>query len=312
MALVSMRSLMKHALEGRYAVGYFESWNMESTLAVIDAAEEAESPVIIGFSGVFLGNDERRIEENIYHYGSLGVAIAENAKVPVALLLNEADKEAILINGLKAGFNAIMHQDAKCTLQEEIDMNRYLVRTAHHFGADVEAEVGALPTADRNRNTIGAGEPTDPDKAAYFVETTQIDALAIAVGNVHLLEGRKSNLDLALIRRIRSKVSVPLVLHGGTGMSAEGMREAITSGICKINVGTVLKRVFIDALREGLTEDGIDAIDLHEIMGKGGKYDILSRARYAMARQVLSFMEIFGSEGKAKEWGAKNCHMGDS
>ena len=158
MALVSMRNLMNHARRKCYAVGYFESWNMESTLAVIDAAEKAESPVIIGFSGVFLGNDERKMEENIYHYGGLGRAVAEHAKVPVALLLNEADKEAMLIKALKAGFNAIMHQDEKCSFEEEIEMNKYIVRTAHHFDADVEAEVGALPTANRRESAVAAGE----------------------------------------------------------------------------------------------------------------------------------------------------------
>ena len=115
MALVTMKSLMNHALENKYAVGYFESWNLEAVLSVIDAAERINSPIIIGFSGNFLGNDERRIAENIYHYGSLGKAIAEHSEVPTAFLLNEADKVSMLINGLKAGFNAIMHQDPKCS-----------------------------------------------------------------------------------------------------------------------------------------------------------------------------------------------------
>lgn len=112
MSLVKMKSLMQHALENKYAVGYFEAWNLESVLAVIDAAEKTNSPVIIGFSGMFLGNGQRRVEENMYHYGALGKVIAENAKVPAALLLNESFKLDLLVKGLKAGFNAVIYQNA--------------------------------------------------------------------------------------------------------------------------------------------------------------------------------------------------------
>jgi fructose/tagatose bisphosphate aldolase len=179
MALVTMKSLMNHALENRYAVGYFESWNMESLLAVVDAAERTHSPVIIGFGGQFIGNNERLVEENIYHYGSLGKTVAEHAKVPVALLLNEADKVPMLIKALKAGFNAVMYQDPKVSFEETIEINKFIVKAAHCVGADVEAEVGELPSADVATGTVSGGELTDPEKAAFFVEQTGIDALAV-------------------------------------------------------------------------------------------------------------------------------------
>ena len=145
------------------------------------------------------------------------------------------------------------------------------------------------------------GSCTSPDRAAYFVEKTRVDALAIAVGNVHLLEGGKSSLDLELIRRIADKVNIPLVLHGGTGISEESMREAIASGICKINVGTILKRVFLNEIEHYMKQGMLDSENPHEIMGKGGEKDIFSRARQAMMMRVLSFMKVFMSEGKAKE-----------
>ncbi len=300
MSLVSMKSLMKHALDNKYAVGYFESWNLESVLSVIDAAERTNSPIIIGFGGMFLGNDERRVKENIYHYGALGKAIAENAKVPVALLLNEADKVPILINGLKAGFNAIMHQDPKCSFEEAIEINKYIVKTAHYVGADVEAEVGELPNADISTNTVNGGELTDPDKAAYFVEQTGIDALAVAIGNVHLLEGKKSALDFELIKILRKKINVPLVLHGGTGIAPDSLKEAIALGMCKINVGTILKRVFINHIETYLRDNKTGSIDPHEIIGKGGAGDMLCGAREAMTEEIVKFIKVFGSEGKAK------------
>ncbi|HHW47335.1 MAG TPA: class II fructose-bisphosphate aldolase [Clostridiaceae bacterium] len=300
MALVSMKSLMNHALENKYAVGYFESWNLESVLSVIDAAERTNSPVIIGFSGMFLGNDERKVEENIYHYGSLGKAIAENSKVPVALLLNEADKVSILINGLKAGFNAIMYQDPKKSFEETIEITKYITRTAHYVGADVEAEVGELPNADIASNTVKGGELTDPDKAEYFVEQTEVDALAVSIGNVHLLEGKKSELDFDLLKTLRKRIKVPLVLHGGTGISEDNLKEAIKLGMCKINVGTVLKRVFINYIQTYLKSNNVDSIDPHEVIGKGGAKDMLCGAREAMSEEIIRFIKIFGSENKAK------------
>lgn len=302
MALVSMSSLMKHALENKYAVGYFESWNMESLLAVVDAAEKTNSPVIIGFSGMFLGNDERKVEENIYHYGGLGKAVAEQARAPVALLLNEADKVPILVKGLKAGFNAIMYENPGDSFEEAIEIIKYLVKTAHYCDADVEAEVGDLPTADIATNTLSQGELTDPEQAAYFVEQTGVDALAVAVGNVHLLEGRKSELNFDLIKIIRDRIKVPLVLHGGTGISEENIKEAIKLGICKINVGTVLKRAFINIICSYLKENKVENIDPHDVIGKGGKLDVLCRARAGITEEIIRLIKIFGSENRAKTW----------
>ena len=124
MALVSMNKLMNHALNNNYAVGYFEAWNMESILAVVDAAEQTNSPVIIGFGGQFIGSKKRTIKENIYHYGYLGKAIAQQSKMPIALLLNEGNDIDLLINGTKAGFNAIMYENHELTLQESIEINK--------------------------------------------------------------------------------------------------------------------------------------------------------------------------------------------
>ena len=127
MTLISMKRLLNHALVNKYAVGYFEAWNMDSILAVVDAAEKTNSPVIIGFGGQFIGSARRTVEENIYHYGSLGKSISENTKVPVALLLNEAHEIPMLINGLKAGFNAIMYEDHSISLREFIEINAIMV-----------------------------------------------------------------------------------------------------------------------------------------------------------------------------------------
>jgi ketose-bisphosphate aldolase len=300
MAFVSMKYLLDHAKANKYAVGYFEAWNLESVLSVINAAEKTNSPIIIGFSGMFVGNNKRKIEENIYHYGALGKAIAENSKVPTALLLNEANRLDILVKGLKAGFNAVMYQNPGDSFEKQIEINKYLVKTAHYSDAIVEAEVGELPTADISTGTLTSGKLTDPDEAAYFVKETGIDALAIACGNVHLLEGKKSQLDFELIKNLKDRVDVPLVLHGGTGISAENLKEAISLGMCKINVGTVMKRIYIEELKRGLNELGVDKTDPHELIGGGGELDIMIKSREAITESVVNFIKIFGSENKAK------------
>jgi len=299
MALYAMSNLLSHAREHRYAVGYFEAWNLESVLAVKDAAEELDSPVIIGFNGGFVGNPARRITENVRHYAGLGRAIAEASSVPMSLILNEADKVELLVDGIEAGFNVVMHNHERCTVQESIEINRYLAATAHAAGAEVEAELGELPAADARTNTLSEGQATDPQEAVHFVEQTGVDALAVAVGNVHMLEGRKAALDLQLISALADKVPVPLVLHGGTGIDDEELREAIRIGVAKINIGTLLRRTFINSLRRYFQERDVDTLDLNEVTSTGGGDDMLVAARTAMTREIGRLMRVFGSAGKA-------------
>lgn len=291
---------MRHALANKYAVGYFEAWNMESILAVMDAAEQTNSPVIIGFGGQFLGSKKRKVKENIYHYGDLGKAIAQHSKIPVALLLNEAHDVSLLMNGLKSGFNAIMIEGNGMPIHESIEINKYLVRTAHYFGADVEAEVGKLPDSDISDGTINGGEKTNVDEAIYFVKETAVDALAVAVGNVHLLENKKAELDFELIGTLRKKISVPLVLHGGTGIAFEDLQEAIRLGMCKVNVGTALKRAYLNYIQSYLRDHHVEKMDPHNVIGRGGEEDMLCGAREAITDVILQFMKVLGCENKAK------------
>lgn len=302
MALVTMRDLLTKAGDGHYAVGYFESWNLESTLAVMDAAERLKSPVIIGISGAFLADDNRIIEENIYHYGALLTEIARTTTLPVSLLVNESHKLPLLVQGLKAGFNAVMYQDSRVSFEDTVSITKYLTKTAHFVGADVEAEVGELPNVDVAKNEVSEGALTDPDQARRFVDETDVDALAVAVGNVHTLEGEKSVLKLDLIRELRKVIPVPLVLHGGTGIAEDSMKQAIELGMCKVNVGTVLKRVYLDEIKQYYNTHDLSSIDIHDIIGKGGRHDVFSQAREAVAAKVMELIKLFGSDGKAVNW----------
>ncbi len=295
-----MSRLLTHARQHAYAVGYFESWNMESMLGVIDAAEQMESPVIIGFNGGFIGHEDRIVTENIYYYAGLGRAVASHANVPVAFIFNEADNVPLLVKALKAGFNVIMHDHESCTFEESIEVNKYLVGIAHAQDAEVEAEIGLLPAVDMATNTMTAGENTDPDEAEDFVRQTDVDALAIAVGNVHMLEGqKKSSLYMDLVETLSKKVSVPLVLHGGTGVDEHDLKEAIKLGIAKVNVGTILRRTFIDALKGYYLSREVDTLDPNDVTSKGGEMDMLVFARRAITGEVIRMMNLFGSIKKA-------------
>jgi ketose-bisphosphate aldolase len=297
MALVEMTGLLRHARENGYAVGYFEAWNLESLLAVRDAAESAGSPVIIGFNGKFLGNRARRLREDIFVYGSLGRAVAERSRVPMALILNEADDTRLLLDGLEAGFNVIMHEG--CALEESIRINASLVTAAHARGACVEAELGELPTAEGHAGSVSGGAVTDPAEAEMFVARTGVDALAVSVGNVHVLEKGKSRIDTALLAQLVRRVPVPLVLHGGTGIEEESLRRAISLGVSKVNVGTVLRRAFINTLRDYLHGCEVDSLDPGEVTSTGGEQDMLAAARARVAEEITRLMTVFGSAGRA-------------
>lgn len=301
MPLCPMPRLLAHARGHGYAVGYFESFNMDALLAVAEAAERTRSPVILGFGGQFLESARRERPEDVRHYGALCASVARQIRVPCALLLNEALTEDTLCQALDSGFNAIMYENPDTPPEECVRIHARLARRAHAVGACVEAELGDLPSADIATGRLSHGSMTDPAEAAAFVEATGIDALAVSVGNVHLLEDRKATMDFSRIEALTRAVRVPLVLHGGTGVSEEEMKRAIAMGLCKINVGTALKRVYLNAMREYLGAHETARMDPHDILGRGGPLDLLSCAREAVTREVERFMRVFGCVGRADE-----------
>jgi ketose-bisphosphate aldolase len=292
MPLVPAPTMMRAALEGGYAVGYFESWNFESLQGVIDAAEAARSPVIIGFNGEFMTGEARRAAERIDWYGALGRAAAESASVPCTFIFNECPLDAPVRRAVTAGFNIVMpvpldDETADAYVARTADIARY----AHTHGVAVEAELGTLPFG-----TEVAGESTDPAQAAAFVAATGIDLLAVSAGNVHvLLRGRRA-LDLTRIAALRAAVDVPLVLHGGTGIDDDSLRAAVGLGIAKVNYGTVLKQAYLRAVRAALATDEANP---HRLLGMGEADDVLVSGRLAVRDAVLEKMTLLGSVGRA-------------
>jgi len=306
MPLISMKNLLKHARENAYAVGYFEAFNMDAMLGVLDAAESKNSPVIIGFGGQFLGSSQRNKIEDVYIYGALAKKAAERAKIPVAVLLNEADSEDMIYQGMQAGFGAVMYQKSGEDFDDTLRITRQICHVAHMLGIDVESEIGELPCAEVSDGSRTAGKNTDVKQAKYFAEQTGIDALAVAIGNVHLLENGKAAIDYDLLETLLEEIPVPLVLHGGTGLDREDFQKVISLGVSKINIGTSLKRAYIEAV--GKFYSGANGIDIsrvnpHVTIGWGGENDMIFCGRVAIAGKVGEYMDMFGSSGKAANFG---------
>ncbi|HTW11208.1 MAG TPA: class II fructose-bisphosphate aldolase [Solirubrobacteraceae bacterium] len=295
MALVPMPELLSRARDGGYAVGYFEAWDSYSLEAVIAAAEAEHAPVIIGFGCMLL--DQAWLERGgIELFGAIGRPMAESCGVPVSLLLNEAHTIEHALRGIDAGFNAVMICDS------DTDRNARLVAAAHAAGVAVEAELGQLPDGGPDgRIDSSRAELTDPEQAAAFVVATGVDALAVSFGNVHTLEGAPATVDLERLAAVHARVEVPLVAHGGTAFPAEAVPGAIQRGVAKFNVGTVLKRTYLDLLREATA--AVSARDSpHDLVGSHNDRDLLAAGKAGITEVVRALIRRFGASGHAADW----------
>jgi len=295
MSLEPIGEMMERARSGGYAIGYFESWSIESLYGVIDAAEQMKSPVIIGFNGEFLSHPGRVSRECIAMYGALGKAAAEAAGVPVGFIFNECAQDDWTRAAIGAGFNLVMPADAAAPLDEYTLRVAAITALAHEKGVAVEAEIGELPSGVPG-DEHHASSATEAAQAAAFVEATGIDLLAVSVGNIHIALNGQFDLDLASLSAIAEAVDIPLVLHGGTGIAAESLKRAIALGVTKVNYGTYIKQRYLAALRGALA---IDEPNPHVLLGLGGKGDLLVIGRNAVREAVLQRMPLLGSAGRA-------------
>jgi fructose/tagatose bisphosphate aldolase len=218
----------------------------------------------------------------------------EKCAVPVAFLLNESDDFAQIKQSIKLGFNAVMVENERLEAGAYRDMVKRVVDLAHARGVSVEAQVGHLP----NAAVQGYGEATDPASARKFVEETGIDALGVAVGNVHILTQGKAPIDEDALASIRDAVKVPLVLHGGSGIPLELAPTLVRLGVAKVNYGTTLKQAYLDAVREKLAAYHVP-MSPHPFLGMGGPEDILVAGREAVKSKARQLIRAFGGSGRA-------------
>ncbi len=204
MPLESIPRLMADCQAGGYAIGYFESWNLESLQGVLDAAEQTRSPVIVGFNGEFLSYAGRLAAERLSLYGALGRAAAESSSVPCGLIFNECPVDSWVLAAAEAGFNLVMPADPNCPYDDYLQRVKGIVRHAHARNVAVEAELGELPCGATGR-VEHAGQLTDPHLAQRFVRETGVDLLAVSVGNVHIQVRGELDLNLEQLAALRAR-----------------------------------------------------------------------------------------------------------
>ena len=216
---------------------------------------------------------------------------------PVALLLNETDSFDQIKKAIELGFNGVMVENERLSAGEYQDLVRRVVSWAHRRGVAVEAQIGHLPEHASARGHKGS--LTDAQAAREFAQSTGVDALAVSIGNVHVMARGRAVIDLELLADIERQVRLPLVVHGGTGFPREKAQQAVRYGVAKFNFGTGIKQAYLRALRGSLRKYR-EPMSPHPFVGMGGENDILVAAREAVKREVVKLLQAFGSAGKAK------------
>ena len=250
MPLVSFAGLMEDAQRYQYAVGYFECWNMESLMAVADAAEASRSPVLLGFSGIYLPHPDRIVREPLAVYAAMGLEVCRQLKVPAALVFNESPHVDAVAEAVKLGFSLVMFSDEDLAPDRQMEQVRRTVEIAHPAGVAVEGEAMALPgVGGELTETPGEVCLTGLRSAQAFIELTGVDAFAVNIGQMHFHGRRKVRLDLDHLATLHRCLPVPLVLHGATSVDRSDLKRAVELGIRKVNVGSILKQAHLLALR---------------------------------------------------------------
>lgn len=287
--LVAADKMLKDALEGKYAIGQFNINNLEWTKAILQAAEETKSPVILGVSegaGKYMTGFKTVVKMVEGMVEEMGIT------VPVAIHLDHGSYDGAL-KAIDAGFTSVMFDGSHYPIEENIEKTKEIVEISHSKGISVEAEVGAI--GGEEDGVVGSGEIADPEECKRIADLG-IDFLAAGIGNIHgVYPENWQGLNLVVLAEIQKKVGgMPLVLHGGTGIPDDMIKESIGLGVSKINVNTECQLVFAEATRKYI-EEGKDR------EGKGfDPRKLLKPGTDAVVKLVKEKMDLFGSSGKAE------------
>lgn len=283
MSIISTKYVLEKAQKGGYAVPAFNIHNLETLQVVVEAAAEMKSPVILaGTPGT-------------YSYGGVenivGIveALSQEHKIPLSLHLDHHEDFDDIEYKVNAGIRSAMIDGSHLSFEDNVNLVKRVVDFCHKNDVSVEAELGRLGGMEDDlvvdeKDTLY----TNPKQALEFVERTGIDSLAVAIGTAHGLYKSEPKLDFERLEEIRNTVSIPLVLHGASGLSDEDIKRAISLGICKVNVATELKIAFSGALKEYFKENP-DAEDPRKYM---------KPAKAAMKEVVKKVIRVCGSQDK--------------
>lgn len=286
--LVTAKEMLDKAKAGHYAVGHFNINNLEWTKSILAVAQELNSPVILGVSegaGKYMTGYKTVAAMVKAMIEEMGIT------VPVALHLDHGSYEGCK-KCIEAGFSSIMFDGSHLPIEENIEKTKELVKLAHENGMSIEAEVGSI--GGEEDGVIGAGEFADPEECKKIADLG-VDFLAAGIGNIHgKYPANWPGLNFNVLAKVQEKTgTLPLVLHGGTGIPADMIKKAITLGVSKINVNTECQLAFADATRKYI-EAGKD------LEGKGfDPRKLLAPGAEAIKDTVREKIELFGSANKA-------------
>jgi len=237
---VSFKEILTDAYRNQYAVGAFNCLSLENVLGAIQAAEELRSPIIIQLAEVQFPYSPIELMAPVF------LEVARKASIPVAVHLDHGQSFETCAKAIRLGFGSVMYDGTASPMQENMRITREVVRMANAFGVDVEAELGKVGnTTEGEGEGAGAANTadvfTDVEESALFIKETGIDALAIAIGNLHGKYVATPRLNITRLQEISKRNRLPLVLHGGTGTSEEDFKSCIHNGISKINVATAIQ-----------------------------------------------------------------------
>ena len=283
MPLVTSKKMLDDAQKGHYAVGAFNAENMEMVKAIIAAAEEVKAPVMIQTtpSTIKYGTVET--------FYAIVAAEAAKASVPVCLHLDHGNSFELAVQAMKAGYTSVMIDGSGKDFEGNVAVSRKVADVANALGIPVEAELGKVGGKEDDLEA-DADTNTDPQEAKEFVERTEVTSLAVAIGTAHGFYAGTPVLDKERVSEIRELVSVPLVLHGASGLSDEDVRECVSRGICKVKFATELRVAYTDACKKLLAE-------------KPETYDPKKLgvvAMEAVKELVKGRMKVCGCDGKAE------------
>ncbi|MBZ8126013.1 MULTISPECIES: class II fructose-bisphosphate aldolase [Bacillus cereus group] len=282
MPLVQMKDILIKANQENYGVGAFSVANMEMVMGAIRAAEELRSPLILQIAEVRLNHSP------IHLIGPLMVAAAKKATVPVAVHFDHGMTFEKIKETLEIGFSSVMFDGSHYPLEENIQRTKEVVELAKQYGATVEAEIGRVGGSEDGSEDIEM-MLTSTKEAKRFAEETDVDALAVAIGNAHGMYNGDPDLRLDRLQEINGIVDIPLVLHGGSGISTEDFKQCIQHGVRKINVATATFQNIVSTVNTAvLNTPYSDYFMYHQ--------DVIEAAY----ENVKNHMLIFGSENKAQ------------
>ena len=279
--LITLKNILKMAESKDMAIAAFNVTSLEGVLAVIEAAEDEDTPVILQFA-----NAAHSKYISLEDIGRVMVVFADKSKVPVCVHLDHGNNFDEIKRALDLGFTSIMYDGSELSLKQNIANTKYAKILADEYGASIEAELGSMGTEGENENILGAY--TDPEVARVFVNETGIDALAASFGTVHGIYKSSPNLDFDIISGIRKLCGIPVVMHGGSGISDSDFKKCIDCGVRKINYYTYAAKYAGDAIRDMIKDKA----------GNIYSHDILVEIRRNMVKTYKETIRVFKNTQK--------------